>query len=111
MTSQPNSDLQIKIGREKHPLFPFGSWMWQRARRLIVFVFGTTILLIGIAMIVLPGPATIVIPIGLAILGTEFVWAKRLLAYAKTQLSHVMRRTENFDTKHQKYVDNLDNVP
>ena len=33
----------------------------------------------GVAMIVLPGPAVIVIPIGLAILASEFVWAARLL--------------------------------
>jgi len=36
-------------------------------------------MLIGIAMIVLPGPAVVVIPAGLAILATEFAWAKRLL--------------------------------
>jgi len=35
--------------------------------------------LIGIALIVLPGPAFIVIPIGLSILATEFLWAKRWL--------------------------------
>ena len=35
-------------------------------------------LVIGIAMIVLPGPAIIVIPAGLAILGTEFLWAQRI---------------------------------
>ncbi|MCX6641296.1 MAG: PGPGW domain-containing protein [bacterium] len=49
------------------------------ARRIIVIVFGFTLLLIGVIMIVLPGPAIIVIPLGLALLGTEFVWAKRLL--------------------------------
>jgi tellurite resistance protein TerC len=46
---------------------------------LIVLIVGGTILLIGIALIVLPGPAFIVIPAGLAILATEFIWAKRLL--------------------------------
>ncbi|HEV8539464.1 MAG TPA: PGPGW domain-containing protein [Bacteroidota bacterium] len=48
-------------------------------KRLIVLIVGGTILLIGIALIVLPGPAFIVIPAGLAILATEFIWAKRLL--------------------------------
>ncbi len=38
-----------------------------------------TVLLIGTAMIVLPGPAIVVIPIGLAILATEFAWARRWL--------------------------------
>ena len=50
-----------------------------QARRLIRIVVGFTVLLIGLAMVVLPGPAVVVIPIGLAILATEFVWAKRLM--------------------------------
>ena len=33
-------------------------------RKLIVGVIGITILLIGVAMVVLPGPAFIVIPVG-----------------------------------------------
>lgn len=48
-------------------------------RRLIIGVIGGTVLLLGVAMVVLPGPAIIVIPLGLAILGTEFIWARRLL--------------------------------
>ena len=53
-------------------------------RRLIVGVMGFTVLLAGVAMIVLPGPAFIVIPLGLAILATEFLWAKALLDKAKS---------------------------
>jgi len=53
------------------------------ARRLVVSVIGGTIVLIGLAMLVLPGPAIAVIPLGLAILGTEFAWAKRLLRRMK----------------------------
>jgi tellurite resistance protein TerC len=52
-------------------------------RRAIVGVIGFTVLLVGIAMIVLPGPAFLVIPLGLAILATEFVWAEVLLKKAK----------------------------
>jgi uncharacterized protein (TIGR02611 family) len=51
----------------------------RQARRLVVIVVGFTVLLIGVAMLVLPGPAVVVVPIGLAILATEFVWAGRLL--------------------------------
>ncbi len=40
---------------------------------------GTICLLAGIAMLVLPGPAFVVIPIGLAVLALEFTWAERLL--------------------------------
>jgi len=42
-------------------------------------VVGLTIVAVGLVMIVTPGPAVIIIPLGLALLGTEFVWAKRLL--------------------------------
>jgi tellurite resistance protein TerC len=50
-----------------------------QAKRVIRIVLGFTLLLIGIALIVLPGPATVVIPVALALLAGEFVWAKRLL--------------------------------
>ena len=43
---------------------------------------GVVILLIGVAMLALPGPAFVVIPIGLAILSLEFEWAERLLEKA-----------------------------
>ena len=48
-------------------------------KRVIVSVVGATVLLIGIALLVLPGPAFIVIPVGLAILATEYAWARRWL--------------------------------
>ncbi len=47
--------------------------------RLIVLVVGVTVVGVGVAMIVLPGPAVVVIPAGLGILATEFLWARRLL--------------------------------
>jgi hypothetical protein len=46
-------------------------------------VVGMTVLLIGIALLVLPGPAILVIPAGLAILGLEFRWARRWMRRAK----------------------------
>jgi len=45
----------------------------------MVAVIGATVVAIGVAMILLPGPASLVIPAGLAILATEFAWARRLL--------------------------------
>lgn len=53
------------------------------ARRIAVAVIGGTVCLIGVAMIVLPGPAFVVIPVGLGILGLEFAWARRWLGRAK----------------------------
>jgi uncharacterized protein (TIGR02611 family) len=48
-------------------------------RKLAVAVIGTTVVLFGIALIVLPGPAFLVIPLGLAILASEFAWARRII--------------------------------
>jgi hypothetical protein len=43
-------------------------------------------------MIVLPGPAVVVIPLGLAILATEFIWAKKLLDAVKERISRMRRK-------------------
>ena len=53
--------------------------MLRHAWRIIILTIGMTVLIIGIALLVLPGPAFVVIPIGLAILATEFAWARRWL--------------------------------
>jgi tellurite resistance protein TerC len=53
------------------------------AKRIVVAVIGGTVTLVGIALIVLPGPAFVVIPIGLSILATQFLWAKRFLRKAR----------------------------
>jgi uncharacterized protein (TIGR02611 family) len=57
-----------------------------------VAVIGVSVLAIGIALILLPGPAVLVIPLGLAILGTEFLWARRLLRRVKQGMASVFRR-------------------
>jgi FlaA1/EpsC-like NDP-sugar epimerase len=49
------------------------------ARKVAVAVIGASVLAFGIALSVLPARAFVVIPLGLAILATEFLWARRLL--------------------------------
>jgi uncharacterized protein (TIGR02611 family) len=61
-------------------------------RRVIVSVVGTTVLLIGIALLVLPGPAFIVIPVGLAILATEYALARRWLKKVRQMATDVVSR-------------------
>jgi uncharacterized protein (TIGR02611 family) len=72
---------------DQHPLFATYKWI----KRIAIAVAGFTVLLIGVAMIVLPGPAFIVIPAGLAILAIEFAWAKRLLVEAKEKGTGFLR--------------------
>jgi tellurite resistance protein TerC len=52
---------------------------YRTARRIVIAVIGTSVVLVGVAMLVLPGPAFIVIPAGLAILSIEFAFARRWL--------------------------------
>src|SRR5213083_1369060 len=63
-------------------------------RRVIVSVVGATVLLIGIALLVLPGPAFVVIPLGLATLATEYAWARRWLKKARRIASDVVSSRE-----------------
>jgi CHASE2 domain-containing sensor protein len=51
----------------------------QRTKRLLKIVLGFTLLVIGAAMLVLPGPGWLTIAPGLVVLGAEFIWARRLL--------------------------------
>ncbi|MDD2900005.1 MAG: PGPGW domain-containing protein [Desulfuromonadaceae bacterium] len=66
-----------------------------QARRVAVILIGFTILAAGLAMIVLPGPAIVVIPIGLAILATEFVWARKLLTSVKERIARMRNTTRD----------------
>jgi len=61
----------------------------KQARKVVISVIGFTVLLIGLAMVFLPGPAFVVIPIGLGILATEFIWAKNWLHRIKSKASNI----------------------
>ena len=60
---------------------------YKTARRIAVLAVGSTILVLGIVMLVTPGPGLIVIPIGLAILGLEFAWARIWLRKVRESIS------------------------
>jgi uncharacterized protein (TIGR02611 family) len=69
---EPKFVTKLRAQREQH-----------RDRRRVVRVLyalvGFTLLLAGVAMLVAPGPAFVVIPVGLAILSLEFRWAETML--------------------------------
>jgi uncharacterized protein (TIGR02611 family) len=62
-------------------------------KRMVVALLGGTVLLVGLALLVLPGPGLPIIAGGLAILATEFVWARRALRNAKGAVAKVRRRS------------------
>jgi len=60
---------------------------YKLARRIVVALVGVSVLLVGVVMIVTPGPAFVVIPAGLAILSIEFAWARHWLKKLRETLS------------------------
>lgn len=75
---KPRIVRRLEAQRDRHRRRPF-------VVRVLYIGVGFTLLLGGIAMLVLPGPAFLVIPIGLALLSLEFAWAERLLERALEQ--------------------------
>jgi len=74
-SQKPSLVERMRDQRHKHAKRPL--WL-----RMLIVAAGFTLLLGGLAMLVLPGPALAVIPIALAILSLEFAWAGRWLETA-----------------------------
>jgi uncharacterized protein (TIGR02611 family) len=70
----PKDWAEDKVDRAEGVLDDHGRvfrWMWVAVGFIVVAA--------GLAMIVFPGPVTVVVPIGLAMLAAVFGWARRLL--------------------------------
>jgi len=65
----------------------FGRRTYLTARRVAISVIGSTLVLIGLALLVLPGPGLLVIGAGLAVLAVEFAWARRTLTELRERAS------------------------
>jgi uncharacterized protein (TIGR02611 family) len=59
----------------------------RRTYRVLVAALGGIIAVGGLLLVPLPGPGWLIVFLGLAILGTEFAWAKRLAVFTKRQLA------------------------
>lgn len=57
----------------------------QQTKRFLKILIGFTLLVLGVIMIVTPGPGWLTIVLGLGLLAAEFVWARRLLDHMKDQ--------------------------
>lgn len=75
-------------------------------KRIIILTVGVSVLIIGIIMIVTPGPAIVVIPAGLAILATEFVWARIILKKFKHKFVHYSKETMEFFSRNKRTPNN-----
>ncbi|HYY44136.1 MAG TPA: PGPGW domain-containing protein [Actinomycetota bacterium] len=65
-----------------------------RLYRAVWVAAGATVLAAGLAMTVLPGPAVVVIPLGLAMLSFEFTWAQKLMDKALAQSAAAKEKAE-----------------
>lgn len=68
---------------------------YRAARRIVVGVIGTTVVLAGVALLFLPGPAFVVIPAGIAILSLEFAWARTWLHHIRDRSKAAMEMVRN----------------
>lgn len=57
----------------------------RQAYRLIVALVGIAVVATGVALLALPGPGLVVLFVGLAILGSEFTWARRAQRFARDE--------------------------
>jgi len=78
---------------DKHPLFG----TYRIAKRIAIGIVGGSVLVAGVLMIVLPGPAFVVIPVGLGILSLEFAWARIWLKKVKAKAQDMARNFHNKD--------------
>lgn len=62
-------------------------------KKFFIGLIGGTVLLIGVVLLVLPGPGLPIMAAGLAILATEFFWARRALRNAKGTAAKVRRKS------------------
>lgn len=88
-------------------LIELGKQGYRLARRIAIALIGGTVVLIGVVMLVTPGPALVVIPIGLAILAIEFAWARHWLnrlksSMSKEQLNGLLARGRQFGIRSAK---------
>ncbi len=66
--------------------FPVGvtiRFLMKNGKRIAITAVGATLVLVGLVMLVLPGPGILLVIAGLAVLASEYVWAQRMLNYAK----------------------------
>ena len=94
--SKPSLVQRLERQRERHRQRPF-------VVRMLYIVVGFTLLAAGVAMLVLPGPAFVVIPIGLALLSLEFAWAENLLERA-LEKAEGAKRTAAQTTRTQRIL-------
>jgi hypothetical protein len=102
---EADSSSELARRWHDHPaIVPFkvvGRFIGRNSKRVGITIAGLVLLVLGAAMLVLPGPGLLVIIAGLAVLATEYVWAQRLLRIARekaTQARDAVLRKKKDET-------------
>lgn len=69
------------------------AWRW--IRRILVLLVGVPLVLLGLLLLVAPGPGTPVLIAGLAVLAIEFQWARRRMHSLRTMARRLLKREED----------------
>lgn len=75
--------------------FPFDvtiRFMLRNGKRIAITIVGVLLVLGGLVLMVLPGPGIVLLIAGLAVLATEYVWAQRMLNYARQKATQAKDR-------------------
>jgi uncharacterized protein (TIGR02611 family) len=67
-------------------------WVGRNSKRVAITIVGFVLILGGVVLLVLPGPGMLIIIAGLAVLGTEYMWARRMLDMAKRKAKEAAAR-------------------
>ena len=80
---------------------------YKLAKRIAITVVGVSVLVIGVVMIVAPGPAFVLIPVGLTILGLEFAWARLWLKRLRKSISarNMQQHGERAENHRRRHMD------
>ena len=105
VVSEALSDEEIQRHWHDHPgIVPFklvARLIGRNAKRVAITIAGFAVVIVGLILVPLPGPGWLIVFAGLAILATEYVWARRLLNYAKTKVGQakdvVLRKKQPAD--------------
>lgn len=77
-------------------------------KKFFIALIGGTVLLLGVVLLILPGPGILVIVVGLAILATEFLWARRVSRQTKEMVTRMRRKSRLRSWLHGKKASSKD---
>lgn len=97
-------DAEAVIRKTSNPLKQIAGFVARSGKRIAVAIVGGAVVMAGIAMLVLPGPGFVVIIAGLAILATEFAWARAALDRAKQKAEQAKQLATGGDPARARFL-------